>query len=95
MKRDPDGFWFIDVFHQLYRIDGRPMELLYTGRPPAQTPDVEQFRRVRGFISDELSDEKAHADQRRWMKYRWLANQFNQALSQDLPHEYRKLFIAF
>ena len=28
LKRDPDGFWFIDVFHQLYRIEGRPMELL-------------------------------------------------------------------
>jgi len=82
LKRDADGLWFIDLFWQLYRIEGDPASLL-TSWLPERVFDIDQFRRVRDFIIRSLS--QTRDDLRLWMKHRWLASRFNDAILEYVP----------
>jgi hypothetical protein len=81
LKRDSDGLWFVDVFKELRQ----PQDLTAITREPslaaslATIPDVGAFNSVREFLVAAL--EKNQHDLRKHTKYRWLANQFNEAIT--------------
>lgn len=85
LKRDSDGLWFIDVFKGLRQ----PEDLAATMREQslatslATVPDVAAFRSVREFIVAALQENQG--DLRKHTKYRWLANQFNEAVADYVP----------
>ena len=83
LKRDADGIWFIDVFGQLHQIDDSPLGLLLYSKPPSIKPDINAFHRARDFIIRSLDE--TQSDLRQWIKYRWLANQFNEAVNDYIP----------
>jgi hypothetical protein len=78
LKCDSDGLWFIDIFDQLHRFDEDQLGF----------PVIKAFGRVRGFIIRNLNETRSDPRQwRRCMKYRWLANRFNEAVRDYLPGE--------
>jgi hypothetical protein len=83
LKRDSDGIWFIDIFGQLPKIEGNSLGLLLSNKPPIKEPDINAFQRARDFIIRSLDETRS--DLRRCIKYRWLANQFNEAINDYLP----------
>jgi hypothetical protein len=84
LKRDSDGLWFIDIFELLRRFEGDGSGLL-AGKSLIQMPDIDAFRHVRDFIIGQLHETRS--DLHKWMKYRWLANRFNEAINDYVPGE--------
>lgn len=85
LKRDSDGLWFIDVFKELRQ----PEDLTTFIRDQslatsvATVPDVAAFRTIRKFIVAALEENQGKL--RKHTKYRWLANQFNEAVTDYIP----------
>lgn len=70
LLQDSDGFWFINVFSELWYGD------------QIAIPDPEQFNEVRRFLASALEEvAKAPADLQ--AKYRWVANQFDAAVDRN------------
>jgi len=85
LKRDSDGLWFIDVFGELRQPkDG--WQSVMSGSLAAglvTIPDATALVGVREFLIRAL--ERHRNDLRTHSKYRWLSNQFNEAVAIDVP----------
>lgn len=84
LRRDSDGLWFIDIFEQLRQFEGDGLGLLNL-KSPIPVPDVDAFRHVRNFIIGQLNETRS--DLHKWVKYRWLANRFSEAVNDYIPGE--------
>lgn len=83
LKRDSDGFWFIDVFHQFQKVrgfEGTLASLFYSS-----DYDLAQFLKVRVFLETQLL--KFRGKERIFSKYYWLAKKFNAAVNEYVPEK--------
>ena len=76
VKRDIDGFWFLDLFFEFSGLLESLAAMVFC-REVSLTPKLEAFDRIRGVIIKRLEDEKNPSIIAKW---RWVANQFNQAI---------------
>jgi len=85
LKRDSDGLWFIDVFKELRLPEDLTTITWSLTTSVATTLDMGAFQTTREFIVAALQENQR--DVRKSTKYRWLANQFNEAVKEYIPEE--------
>ena len=85
LKRDSDGLWFIDAFNELRMPEdlNAVMSEDSLAASLATIPDVAAFGSIREFLITALKENDQ--DLRKRIKYRWLANQFNEATIEYVP----------
>jgi len=85
LKRDSDGLWFIDAFKELRMPEdlNAVMSEDSLAASLATIPNVAAFSSIREFLITALKE--THQDLRKQIKYRWLANQFNEAITEYVP----------
>ena len=93
LKRDSDGVYFIDVFKELRITDADTTLKFITGQigydDMVNTPDVDAFVSVHKLLVTALAN--TAGDVRRHTKYRWLANQFNEGVTDYVPGQVEQI----
>lgn len=81
LQRDFDGYWYVDIFHELQEPRSLEGGLARLFEPPIWDPT--QFERVRAHIESGLTEYVG--EPRVLPKYRWLAEKFNRAVEAYVP----------